>query len=79
MLDNNSAYKYETTYMGIFVTKNCWTNGTVTLQCVTSKIRYNIRRIKPHKSHTKIEDNKIEDMSDISQRMIAKHIQSFLH
>ena len=38
MLDNHAAYKYGTPYKGPFLTMRCWTNGTVTLQYVPTKI-----------------------------------------
>ena len=38
MLANNTAYKYETTYKVPFVITQCWTNGTVTLQCSEIKL-----------------------------------------
>ena len=31
MLNNNSAFKYETPYLGSFEMTHCWTNGTVIL------------------------------------------------
>ena len=52
MLTKHNAYKYETPYVGPFVIKRCWTNGMVSLQVGTTKIRYNIRPIKPYKSDT---------------------------
>ena len=58
ILDNHAAYKYETPYKGPFVTTQCWTAGTFILQCVETKIRYNICRIKLHTSDTNIEDIK---------------------
>ena len=33
MINNNTAYKYETPYKGPFLIKQCWANGTVLLQC----------------------------------------------
>ena len=48
MLTKQSEYKYETTHKGPFVTIQCFTNGTVTLQYSTTQIKYNIRRIKPY-------------------------------
>ena len=32
MVDNNAAYKYETSYKGPFVIMHFWTNGEVTLR-----------------------------------------------
>ena len=56
MLNNHAAYKDETQYKVQFLMTQCWTNGTVTLQCGANKIRYNICRIKPHTSDTNVED-----------------------
>ena len=42
----------------------CWTNVTVILQCDTTKSRHNIRRIKPYKSDTNVEDINIENIYD---------------
>ena len=42
----------------------CFTNVTVNLQCGAIKIRYNIRRIKPYKSDTKVDDYNYKNMSD---------------
>ena len=48
MLNNNSAFKYETPYKGLFeITQYC-INGTFKLECGTTKITYNICRIKPY-------------------------------
>ena len=38
ILDKNSAFKFETPYKGPFEIKKCCTNGTVTLQRVTTKL-----------------------------------------
>ena len=51
-----TAYKYEWPYTGSFVITQFLNNGTVNLQCVPKKIRYDIRRIKPYKCDTKVED-----------------------
>ena len=56
MLTNHNAYKYETTHKGPFVITQFFTNGRVNLQCGPTKFKYNIRRIKPSKSDTKVED-----------------------
>ena len=55
MINNHTTYKNETLYKGPFVITQCCTNGTVILQFGTAKSRYNIRRIKPHTSDTKLE------------------------
>ena len=52
MLNNHAAYKYETPYKGPFEIKQFWGNGMVSLQCGETKIRYNIRCIKPYTSDT---------------------------
>ena len=54
MLANHNAYKYETPYKFTFVITQCFTNVTVNLQCGLTKIRYNIRQIKPYKSDTHV-------------------------
>ena len=56
MLNNQTAYKYEIPYKGPFVITRCFTNGMVNLQYGPTTIRYNIRRIDPHKSVTNVED-----------------------
>ena len=60
MLDNHSAYKYETPYNSPFLMTQCWANGTATSQCYATKIRHNICRIKPYTSDTNIEDINLE-------------------
>ena len=64
MLTNHTAYKYETPYKGLFMITQCFTNGTVNLQYGATQIKYNIRRIKPYKSDTKVEDFNSINMSD---------------
>ena len=64
MLNNHTAQKYETPYKGPFMIKQCFTNGTVNLQCGAVKIKYNIRRIKPYKSNTKVEDYTSKNVYD---------------
>ena len=56
MLTNHTAYKYETPYEGPFVITQCFTNVTVNLQCGAIQIKYNIRRTKPYKLDTTVED-----------------------
>ena len=56
MLNNDAAYKYETTYNRPFVITQFWTNGMVTLQCGPTTIRHNIRLIKPYTSDTNVEE-----------------------
>ena len=64
MLTNNDALEYETIYnIKCYITK-CWTNGTVTLQCVATKIRHNIHIIETYKSNTKVEDIISENLCD---------------
>ena len=48
------------TYKGPFVITQFWNNGTVTLQYGPTKIRYNVRWIKPYTSDTNVEDISIE-------------------
>ena len=50
--------------MGGFLITQCWTNGTVTLQCGPKKGRHNIRRIKTYTSDTNVEDITPENMYD---------------
>ena len=64
MLTNNAAYKYETPYNKPHVINLCWTNGTVTLQYGTIKIRHNICRIKLYTSDTNVEDVNPKNMCD---------------
>ena len=64
MLTNHASYKYETPYKGPFAITQCFNKGTVNLQCGAIKIKYNIRRIKPYKSDTKVEDFNSKSMSD---------------
>ena len=64
MLTNHTAYKNETPYKGTFVITQCFTNGTVLLQYGGIEIRCNIRRIKPYKSDTKVEDYNSINMDD---------------
>ena len=56
MIYNHAAYKYENPYRGQFLITHCWTNNTVTLQFVATKLRYNIRLIKPYTFDTNVED-----------------------
>ena len=64
MLIYHTAYKYETPYKIPFVITQCLTNGTVNLQCGAIKIKYNICRIKPYKSGTKLKDYNSINMYD---------------
>ena len=54
MITNHNAYKYETPYKGPFLITQCFTNGTVDVQCGLTKIKYNIHRINPYISNTKV-------------------------
>ena len=56
MPTNHTAYKYETPYKGPFVITQCFINGAVDLKYGVIQITYNICRIKPYKSDTKVED-----------------------
>ena len=51
-------------YKGPFAITKCFTSGRVKLNYGPTKVRYNIRRIKPHKSDTKVEDSNSKDMYD---------------
>ena len=64
MLTNHTVYKYEPPYKTPFVITQWFTNGTVKLQYSATQIAYNIRRIKPYKSDTKVEDFNSINMSD---------------
>ena len=64
MLNNHAAYIHETSFKGPFVITQCLTNGTVRLQYGPTKIRYNIRWIKPYKSDTNVADINPENMYD---------------
>ena len=56
MIANHTVYKYETPYKGPFVITLCFTNSTVKLKYRATQITYNIRRIKPYKPDTTVED-----------------------
>ena len=47
-----------------FVITQCLTNGTVKLQTGETQTTYNIRRIQPYKSETKVDDSSLKDLSD---------------
>ena len=55
MLTNQNVYKHDTQYNVPFVITQCFTNVTVKSQYYATEIRYNIRRIKPYRSDTKVE------------------------
>ena len=57
---NYTAFKYENPYKDPFKIIQCWTNGTISLQCGEIKIRYNIHHIKTYESDTNVEDINIE-------------------
>ena len=56
MLNNHTVYKYETKYKGTILITRCWTNGAVTVQYDSIKIRHNIRCIKQYKYDENVED-----------------------
>ena len=56
MLTKHTANKYETPYTGPFMITQCSTYTKVNLQRGLTKIRCNIRQIKPYKSDTKVDD-----------------------
>ena len=60
MLTNNASFKYETLYNGTFEKMECRTNGTVTLQCCATKIRYIMCCIKPYLCGKNIENIIVE-------------------
>ena len=64
MITDHVTYKYETSYKGTFAITWCFTNGTVNLQYGPIKIKHNIRRIKPYKYDTKVEDIEPKNMYD---------------
>ena len=64
MLNNHTAYNYETPYKGPFFITRCFTNGTVNIQYGLIKIRHNIRQINPYKSDTNVEDIIPKNMCD---------------
>ena len=63
MLNTHSTYIKETPYNGLFLITQCWTNGTVALQCSGINIWHDILHIKPHAFDTNVEDinSKIND------------------
>ena len=65
MLTNHTVYKYETPYKDPFVITQCFTNVRVLLQCGAIQIKYNICRINPYKSDTKVEDFYPKSMDDV--------------
>ena len=64
MINNHTAYKYKTPYKGPFLITQCFTIGTVNLQCGAIKIKYNIHRIKPYNPYNKVEDSNPINMYD---------------
>ena len=64
MLTKHTSYKYETSYKSPFVITQRFTNGMVLLQCGAKIITYNICRIQPYKSSTKVEDFNPKSMDD---------------
>ena len=64
IITKHTSKKYEMPCTGPFVITQCFTNGTVNLQCGPKTIRYNIYRINPYKSDTKVEDISSKNMSD---------------
>ena len=64
MLTNHTAYTYEIPFKGPLLITHYFTNGMVNLQCGRKKIRYNVHRIKPYKSDTKVEGFNSKNVSD---------------
>ena len=59
MITDNTAFKYEMIYTGLFEITQCWANDTVSLQCGAVNIWYKIRLIIPYTSDKKnVEDIK---------------------
>ena len=56
ILNKHTVYKLKTPYMVPFVITQCFTNGTLNLQCDAIQIKSNIRRINPYKLDTIVED-----------------------
>ena len=52
------------TYKVPFVITLCYASDIVMLKYIATKVRYNIRRINPYKSDTKVEDFNSIDMFD---------------
>ena len=57
----------------------CWTNGTVPLQCGAIKIRYNISHIKSYTSDTNVEDINPEKYLRLCQHMNDQLYNSVLY
>ena len=55
MITRHTAHKYETPYMGPFFITQCFTNDTISLKIGATQTRYNICRINPYTSDTKVE------------------------
>ena len=64
MLNKRTVYNYETPYTGPFLITQYWTNEKISSIIVATEIRYNIHRIKPYKSDTKVEDSNSINMYD---------------
>ena len=52
----------------------CFTNCTVNLQCGVIQIKFNIRRIKPNKPDTKVEDFNSKNLNDAVNIRITSYI-----
>ena len=57
MINEHTAYKYETPYNVPFLITRFWTNGPVNIQFGLTKIKYNIRHIRTYKSDGKVEND----------------------
>ena len=75
MSANHTVYKYETPYKFSFVITQCFPTGMINLQCGAIKIRYNIFRIKPYKSYTKVEYFYSTNMYDAVKILFTIHIR----
>ena len=56
-LTKHTAYKYKIPCTGPFLITQCFTNGTVNLQCGAIQIKYDMCHINTNKSDTKVEDS----------------------
>ena len=71
ILNDNSAFKFETLYKGPLSITQCCTNVMVALQMGAIEISYNIRCIKPYKSDTHVEYFALK--SGVLQDQIKNH------
>ena len=60
----NTLHSNTKLYIGPVVINQCFTNGIVKIQNDAIQTTYNIRRINPYKSYTKVEDYSSKNMLD---------------